>query len=384
MLSALRIRLLIFANLVLSPAVLAENWRQHTINDEFGFEQPMQAYAVELPEDWTLKGAVQWYGEAACQIDSNKVHFMATSPDGLERIEFIPGGSWGWMSLYDAMPQMRQPSIGGCAARRIVDPQGFVNAYLPSIRPDAEIRGSRSRPDLAQQIRDAAGPALNAPGQQVDIYVVELEISYEADGKRVNEILIPSMMFATMAGPDPYGGMNGVTLTAQALGTISTATVDGPVNEARMHRVAESMTMLPAYEQLLRRYYQQRTQMMAAALQRRRAAQQQYLAARRAAAAASAPAASAGSSGSDVLDIQFEGWKKRDAMTSAGQSRSVDGIYERQAYSNTSGQTVYMPSAYSRSYQLPNDVYVGTNDTFFNPVQSTGQFGDELQRYNYE
>ena len=70
-------------------------------------------------------------------------------------------------------------------------------------------------------------------------------------------------------------------------------------------------------------------------------------------------------------------------MTSAGQSRAVDGIHDRTAFNNTQGQIVYMPTTHSRMYQLPNDVYVGTNDQFFNPVQATGEFGTELSEHNY-
>lgn len=38
-----------------------------------------------------------------------------------------------------------------------------------------------------------------------------------------------------------------------------------------------------------------------------------------------------------------------------------------------------MPQEYQAVYQLPNQVYAGTNDPFFNPLQSFGQFAEQLQ-----
>lgn len=363
----------------------SRDWVAHTLNDEFGFEQPMPAYRVSIPGDWSIKGAVQWYGEGGCPLDASKVHFMATAPDGSQRIEFIPGGGWSWLSLYDAMPQMQPNQYDGCAVRRITDMDTFVRAYIPSIRPDARILRSAPRPDLARRVIESAGSNFNStPGQRADIQVAEVEIRYAVDDKTVNEVILPTVLFMSMAGPDPYGGSSGVTWVAQALGTLTTASVGKAVDTETMHRVAESLAMLPAYEARLNRYYQRKSELMASAMQRRRAAQQQYLAQRRAAAAATrATSSSIAQTNSDVLDIQFEGWKNRDKITSAGQSRSVDGILERRAYSNGSGQIVYMPQEYQRAYQLPNDVYVGTNDSFFNPVQATGEFGAEMQPYDY-
>lgn len=355
---------------------------EHTINDEFGFERSVEAYRVSLPASWSLKGAVQWHGAAKCPLEFNKVHFMATAPDGSERIELIPGGTWSWMSIYDANPQMKHYQSMQCPIRRILDMPSFMQTYIPSIRPNSKIVNSRARPDLVQKVMASAGDLPSGPGQRSNVQVHEAQVTYEADGKTINELLISTVLFMQMPGPDPYGGTTGVTMVAQAMGTITVANVGAPPNRELLDRVAEEIQILPDYEQRLKGVMEQRSQMMAQANQRRRAAQQQYLASRRAAAASSSTS-SVNTTGSDILDIQFQGWKNRDAMTSAGQSRTVDAIHDRTAFNNTQGQIVYMPTTHSRMYQLPNDVYVGTNDQFFNPVQATGQFGTELSEHNY-
>lgn len=355
---------------------------ERTINDEFGFERSVEAYRLSLPATWSLKGTVQWHGVAECPLELNKLHFMATAPDGSERIEFIPGGTWGWMSIYDVNPQLKQYQSLQCAMKRILDMPSFMQAYIPSIRPNAKVLNTRARPDLVQKIMASAGNLSNTPNQRFDVQVQEAEVRYEADGKTINELLISTVLFSQMPGPDPYGGMSGVTMIAQGMGTITVANVNAPPNRDLLDKVGETVEMLPDYQQRVQRVMENRTQMMAQAAQRRRVAQQQYLASRRAA-AASRSTSSVNTTGSDILDIQFQGWKNRDAMTSAGQSRAVDGIHDRTAFNNTQGQIVYMPTTHSRMYQLPNDVYVGTNDQFFNPVQATGEFGTELSEHNY-
>lgn len=356
---------------------------KRTIRDEFGFEQPIDAYSLLLPADWRLKGSVQWHGVAECPLELAKVHFMATAPDGNERIESIPGGAWSWMSLYDAMPQMKQQQSLGCPIKRILDMPSFMQAYIPSIRPNAKQISAKARPDLVQQILEHADGLTNDPYRQFSIQVQEVEISYEADGKTINELLISTVLFSQSPGADPYGGMTGSILMAQGMGTISIANVNSPPNRELLEEVGSSLAMLPVYQNRLQQFVNQRSQMMAQAYQRRRAAQQQYLASRRAAAASARNNFKVDTSGSDILDIQFKGWQSRDRMTSAGQSRAVDGVLDRTSFNNNQGQIVYMPTTHSRMYQLPNDVYVGTNDQFFNPIQVTGEFGSELGEHQY-
>jgi hypothetical protein len=123
--------------------------------------------------------------------------------------------------------------------------------------------------------------------------------------------------------------------------------------------------------------------MLVATHARKNAARQAYLNARRAARASSGSSGSAASSssGKDVLDIGMETWRNTSGMNDAGHAKSVDGVLERTPWLNTYGETVYMPQQYQRAYQLPNAVYVGTNDPFFSPVEATGQFADELEPY---
>ncbi len=360
-----------------SPPLHASALVTHDIRDEFGFEQPLTAMTIQTPPDWVVTGAVQWAGNPQCVFDRMKVHFMATAPDGKQWVEMIPGGAWAWNSNFQTFPQMAQQGVMGCESRPIIDIQGFVDTYLPLIRPGARILSSRLRPDVVDEVREMMGPTQLQPGQQQRIEAMEIRISYSAQGATVEELLIPVLMFLDQPVADPYGSMNARLTLAMAIGTMTTATVDGKADEAVLDRIGETIKPDPSYQQRLQQHFQQKTQLAVAASQRRLAAQRATMAAMRANRQASR--SQVDTTGSDLLDIQMNTWINNSEMNDAGHANTVNMIQERRPWQTTTGATIYMPQEYQAVYQLPNQVYAGTNDPFFNPLQSVGEFGEQLQ-----
>ncbi|MEO0951882.1 MAG: hypothetical protein AAFY44_11230 [Pseudomonadota bacterium] len=355
----------------------------HEIRDEFGFERPMRAMTVTLPDGWNVSGNVQWTGHPSCLMEPMKLHFMATAPDGKRWVEFIPGGVWGWTSNFDAMPHTAQQGFAGCDARPIRDIRSFADQYIPSIRPNARIQSMRPRPDQAQKLLAEMGNLGLQPGQYPRMEVLEVRLSYEANGHTISELLMPAVLFIDQRAADMWGGMSGYVTTAMAVGTITSAQVDGEAQESLADFVGAGMKHDPQYLNRVAQRYQQRSQMIAAATQRKRAAQQAWLKANAARIAANSATTSTATSGGDALDSSMDSWRRRNGMTDAGQSKLVNAIHERRVVVNNQNQAVYMPQQYQRVFQLPNDAYVGTNDRFFNSVRATGEFGTELSEYGY-
>ena len=357
-----------------SGPVVHGNQKTHIVRDEFGFEKPYEALTLTLPEGWDVRGAVQWYGRPGCNYEGHKFHFMATAPDGKQWVEFLPGGVWGWNSLYDANPQLAQQGLAGCDAKNIRTIRAFVDQYIPQIRPGARITSMRMRPDFAQQALSETIKNFQRRNQTMRPRpeAMEVRISYQANGRTINEMLAPVILFLDQPAVDIYGGMSGYLTVAMALGTMTTATVDGPADENLMDFVGENMKLNPDYLARLKRHYHEKENILARANARRHAASQAYYASRR-------NNWKVDKTGSEILDIQMNTYKSKNKMNDAGHARSIDMIHERKPWQNTYGQTIYMPQQYQRVYQLPNGVYAGTNDPFFNPVQSFGEFGTPLQ-----
>jgi len=307
-------------SLLANALTQAADSKTHMLRDEFGFEAPMDAMTVTLPAGWTVDGAVQWHGRPCCAMEQMKMRFMATAPDGKRWVEFIPGGAWGWSSAFDAMPQLAQQGFAGCDARPILDVRTFVEHYIPSLRPGARITATRPRPDQAQEVRSGMGAMNLQPGQQPRVEVMEVRITYRAKDHQISKLLLPAVLFIDQPGLDGYGGMSGYTTTALALGTLTTAAVDGQADESLLKLVGDGMQYLPAYLSRLQQHFAQKAQLMAKAGARKRAAQQAWLASRWAA-SSSGSGWQPDTSGSDILDIQMDTYRNTSAMGDRGKAK---------------------------------------------------------------
>ena len=87
---------------------------------------------------------------------------------------------------------------------------------------------------------------------------------------------------------------------------------------------------------------------------------------------------------SDILDIQHEGWKRRNAMNDAGHAKTIDGVWEREAVTNPySGQQTHVQSGYKYYYMNQFGEYIGSNDEFYNPAQDPNLNHLEWQQVQY-
>lgn len=77
---------------------------------------------------------------------------------------------------------------------------------------------------------------------------------------------------------------------------------------------------------------------------------------------------SIGNTYSDILDINHAGYLKRDAMNSAGQSKTVNMIGERSTISSMATGEQYNVQAGSKYYWVNNNgEYFGTDNSFYDP-----------------
>ena len=87
-----------------------------------------------------------------------------------------------------------------------------------------------------------------------------------------------------------------------------------------------------------------------------------------------------------ISDIIHDGWKKRNAMTDAGQARQVDTIHERAPYVNPHGETVHLSAHYNRVFS-DGDRYILTNNANWSPNTDPNYNSSDwtqLQRKPYE
>ncbi|WP_431133305.1 hypothetical protein [Psychroserpens mesophilus] len=74
-----------------------------------------------------------------------------------------------------------------------------------------------------------------------------------------------------------------------------------------------------------------------------------------------------GNTYSSISDSNHESWKRRNAMTDAGHSKSVDAIWERSNVHDQSGNQYQVQGYYNTVWKNNNNEYIGTNNTNWNP-----------------
>ena len=84
-------------------------------------------------------------------------------------------------------------------------------------------------------------------------------------------------------------------------------------------------------------------------------------------AAAGNTARNIGNTYSEISDISHNGYMSRSAATSTGQSNSVNGVWERQNMTDTSGNMYQVDGYDSNVWVNPNNQSIGTNNTNYNP-----------------
>ena len=78
----------------------------------------------------------------------------------------------------------------------------------------------------------------------------------------------------------------------------------------------------------------------------------------------------------DVLDISFNGWKKRNSLNNAGHSSTINSIHERTTYATPSGSQVNLPSYYRQVYTDGNGNYILHNNANYQ-INSDPRFNQQ-------
>ncbi|MEY8849337.1 hypothetical protein AB9K26_11000 [Psychroserpens sp. XS_ASV72] len=92
-----------------------------------------------------------------------------------------------------------------------------------------------------------------------------------------------------------------------------------------------------------------------------------------------------GNTYSSILDSNHESWKRRNAMTDAGHSNTINsGIWERSTMQDQSGNQYQVEGYYDNVWKGSNDnTYIGTNNTNWNPNIDNATNGIDWEQLEY-
>lgn len=367
----------LFLCLVIGPALLAclsdsasAEIHAGLVNDDAVLLEPvtipdpgrngMPAYRLLVPDGWTLEGGVNavpggyhmipYLSDVTIEApDKRGVRFWGINEfgyaDGIHLEPFTP---------YQGRPFMPpQQSLGDFW--RLV----FQLSPGPGIT-DLQIVSEEMLPEATQVLRQQLAGLYQSTGQEnaslamsgerktFDAHVRQLVIRYRDEGKPVEATIFASVRHSIYFYPNGRirAAMWNLDNMYAVFGPVGTDYLNDPVLAA----IVRAREELPDWQVAVQQWYLMKNRQIVAEGRARIAA------------AARTAATVRTSQSEDLLDISFNGWKSRNAMSDAGHSSSINGIHERTTYSTSSGGNVNLPSYYQNVYTDRLGNYVLHND----------------------
>ena len=350
--------LLLFGLIAVSTAS-SPGLQPYTIPDNSGFEQPMPAMTVLAPAGWHATGGIQWNVQSRCSMGMPDIGWMARAPDGRAALEILPR----WVSQTPSKLFQFQP---GCPQTPIDSVRTYLESLAVQRYPQAQLLDYRERPDLSQPIQarlDAVGGNLQFPGwaQRSWAEAGEILLGWTENGQAMREaIVVSGVVMEISASMDINGGVEQVRSLMFNSAVVLRAP-DGQLDFDQLETMRASVKSTPQWQARMQQHQlalnQQQTRSLSVARTSR--------------------------AGSDILDIQMQGWKNRQAISDRGHAAVVNSIREVQPYTNPyNGHPIELNQGYNYNYRTIDDHVIQTNNPNFNPYVDLGVEAEQLQPYS--
>lgn len=344
-----------------APSGAAVAFRDQSVPDTGRGNFP--AFHLLVPQGWTFEGKLE--PAPAYSLIPYVGGYEIKAPDG-RLVSFAPFFEFGYSDQVNLQPF--QPYLGRPFLRR---PNSLGEFLIAVARFDPEQRLSDMQvvsedvvPEATEMVRRANAYGFNQARQYTqqnaargetwtyDVHVRRVVMRYTEKGQRLE-----STSFAVI-GSNTITYANGAVKSANWLVT-DAYSVGGPVgtdyiNDPVLAAIVRSRRINPDWAHAIDQWYAgARQQIIREGMAAAAAAQGKWSNAR-------------SQKSDDVLDISFNGWKKRNAISDTSQANLVNSIHERTTYAMPSGQQVNLPSFYRNAYTDGQGNYVLHNDANYN------------------
>jgi hypothetical protein len=177
--------------------------------DKQGFNQPVEAFSLLLPDGWKHEGAIVWNAPGTTCAGTN-AWFKAQSADGRYRLDMLPNALWSWTTN----PQMQQfyqnaPATSCQQFRQPVDAKTYLQqVWAPELGNPKIIELSPNQPvvDLMKQRNEEGRQELMRYGAaQVQFHQSAVTATVQwSDGKEA--IVLCGVSIVETIVPNTYTG----------------------------------------------------------------------------------------------------------------------------------------------------------------------------------
>ena len=323
-----------------------------------GMGSPIAAITADIPAGWKTRGGIAWNERSRCMATGLRFEWSATSPDGTQAVELIPGFSW----------QLRGNALqmNPCPVAPIGSAEQYLRAVAAELYPGATVTGYV---DLTSQL--AAPPPPTVPNMVARNEAGRIELAYALDGRKVRETLQTLVGFTDLAA---NGFVSKMGLASYVLVVRGTA---DRFDDTLGDRVSKSLVPNRDWFQAVS---ERGRQIIEAQSAEQRAEISRWHNQRMAEISAKGAAdrhAIRMNTIREVGQINTAGWKSRQASLDRQHRGAIDSIREVSRYADTStGRVVELSNHYNHGFRTSSGAYVATDDPNFNP----GSGGVEMNR----
>jgi hypothetical protein len=353
------------------------------IVDERGFEQPMNALNLLIPVDWQFQGGVQYGQGTGCHANLVKLTFRATSPDGRMAIELLPGNTWQWTddpnmrnAITASNQQMARYGAHGCDLMAPMSADAYLRQnVLPAVRRNARVESFEQLPDTAPRLQEEARQLQELAAHQgmkanIRTDAGRVRVSYTQGAEPVEEWFTAMTFAISMPGPsfNIRTGRAGQALyytnSADHLFALRAPQGQLDVQEKLFQLILATVKVNPQW--------QARVEQAIANLNAQDIK------------GANDRSAIVTKTGQDIAKMTQEAY--RNATDSRAHSMANWSQYMRgvQTFRNpATGDTVELSNMYEHAWAGPDNTYVLTNSSNFNPNASLDGHYTSLERVQH-
>lgn len=323
--------------------------------DAAGGTQPIPAFSVAVPQGWQSKGGIVWNVNDPCNRYGYDFSWAALSPDNKYGVAILPSVRWTGqnMSGYQTCPVMNLTSA-----------RDVISAMVSRIMPQAQMLDYRQRPDFVREVGLRPGHTNLAAGAWMKTHVDAGEALFGFAGDtgipmRMSIGLVVTLHETFMSGQGITADMRFVQ--GESLPAWLAFAPDGELNMSFAEQMRGSIQINPAWQRTILQHRAKinndntRTSRNIADINRK--------------------------TNSYISRLSREGHENRMRAMDRSSEAFSNMMLERENWRDTDGTRLNAPMGGENMWRLDNGEYVSTDDHNFNPLQSTGQFGTQLERW---
>lgn len=329
--------------------------KQVEIVDRNGFDRPLTAFTILVPSHWQTDGGVVWDPNNFCNRSGYNFAWKAGLPDDSEGVAVLPAITWTSVQG-DACPQLQ---IGSA--------RDLLTVYARQLLPNAQILDYRQRPDLLKDLQSLAyRQDMYGMISEMNVDAGEILLGFTENGRDMRASIAAQVMIWRMSSPAMPTAMPEIVIPGIDIGGGSSLPAFAAVAPAgRLDlRAAEMIrkSIRPGLE------WSQKIAQHNATMNRMQAQH------------ASEMSRITSEANAAISDIIHQGYQDRERIRDRTQREQIEAIRGVETYNDPiNGGTVQLDNTYSQAWQLQDGSYVLTDDAFFNPVQTFGMTGQQLQ-----